>query len=31
MTAIHGFELIRETDGSGNEDKEPDALYLWTR
>jgi len=27
----HGFVLTRETDGSGNEEKEPDALYLWTR
>jgi GNAT superfamily N-acetyltransferase len=26
-----GFELIRETDGAQNEEKEPDALYLWTR
>jgi GNAT superfamily N-acetyltransferase len=26
-----GFALIRETDGAGNEEKEPDALYLWTR
>jgi GNAT superfamily N-acetyltransferase len=26
-----GFVLVRETDGSGNEEKEPDALYLWTR
>jgi len=25
-----GFALVRETDGSGNEEKEPDALYLWT-
>jgi hypothetical protein len=21
----------RETDGSGNQENEPDALYLWTR
>jgi GNAT superfamily N-acetyltransferase len=27
----HGFVLVRETDGSGNEEKEPDALYLWAR
>ena len=27
----HGFALVRETDGSDNEEKEPDALYLWTR
>jgi putative acetyltransferase len=26
-----GFVLQRETDGAGNEEKEPDALYLWTR
>ncbi len=26
-----GFALIRETDGSSNEEKEPDALYRWTR
>jgi GNAT superfamily N-acetyltransferase len=26
-----GFALMRETDGSDNEEKEPDALYLWTR
>jgi GNAT superfamily N-acetyltransferase len=26
-----GFALVRETDGAGNEEKEPDALYLWTR
>ena len=26
-----GFALVRETDGSGNEEREPDALYLWTR
>jgi GNAT superfamily N-acetyltransferase len=25
------FALVRETDGSRNEEKEPDALYLWTR
>lgn len=24
-----GFVLIRETDGSANDEKEPDALYLW--
>ena len=23
--------LVRETDGARNEEKEPDALYLWTR
>ena len=26
-----GFVLIEETDGAGNEEKEPDALYRWTR
>jgi GNAT superfamily N-acetyltransferase len=26
-----GFALLQETDGSRNEEKEPDALYLWTR
>jgi GNAT superfamily N-acetyltransferase len=26
-----GFVLVRETDGSDNEEREPDALYLWTR
>ena len=26
-----GFVLIRETDGAGNEEREPDALYLWER
>jgi ribosomal protein S18 acetylase RimI-like enzyme len=26
-----GFRLVEETDGAGNEEKEPDALYLWTR
>jgi GNAT superfamily N-acetyltransferase len=26
-----GFVLMRETDGSENEEKEPDALYLWIR
>jgi GNAT superfamily N-acetyltransferase len=25
------FALVRETDGADNEEKEPDALYLWTR
>ena len=25
------FALVKETDGAGNEEKEPDALYLWTR
>jgi GNAT superfamily N-acetyltransferase len=26
-----GFALVRETDGARNEEKEPDALYLWIR
>jgi putative acetyltransferase len=26
-----GFVLVKETDGSDNEEREPDALYLWTR
>jgi GNAT superfamily N-acetyltransferase len=26
-----GFALVTETDGARNEEKEPDALYLWTR
>jgi GNAT superfamily N-acetyltransferase len=26
-----GFVLVQETDGTRNEEKEPDALYLWTR
>jgi ribosomal protein S18 acetylase RimI-like enzyme len=26
-----GFRLIRETDGAGNEEREPDALYRWLR
>jgi GNAT superfamily N-acetyltransferase len=26
-----GFVLVEETDGSGNEEKEPDARYLWSR
>ena len=29
--AARGFALIRETDGSRNEENEPDALYRWTR
>jgi GNAT superfamily N-acetyltransferase len=26
-----GFTLVEETDGAGNEEKEPDARYLWMR
>ena len=25
----HGCRLVRETDGSGNEERTPDALYEW--
>ena len=25
----HGFELVRLTDGAGNMEQEPDALYRW--
>jgi putative acetyltransferase len=25
----HGFTLVKETDGSANDEKEPDALYCW--
>jgi hypothetical protein len=27
----HGFRLIEMTDGSGNEERTPDARYRWTR
>jgi putative acetyltransferase len=27
----HGFRLLETTDGSSNEEKEPDALYEWSR
>ena len=27
----NGFIAVRETDGSGNEEKEPDVLYRWKR
>ena len=27
----HGFTLVEETDGSANEEKEPDAMYRWQR
>lgn len=26
-----GFTLVEQTDGARNEEKEPDARYLWTR
>jgi len=29
--AQRGFRLVRETDGSANEEREPDALYRWLR
>jgi putative acetyltransferase len=25
----HGFVLVKETDGTRNEEKEPDAMYSW--
>jgi GNAT superfamily N-acetyltransferase len=28
---LNGFVALRETDGSGNEEKEPDVLYRWER
>jgi ribosomal protein S18 acetylase RimI-like enzyme len=27
----HGFRLVHAGDGSGNEEREPDALYRWCR
>jgi len=27
----HGFRIERETDGSGNEERQPDVLYVWRR
>ena len=27
----HGFVMVDETDGSGNDEQEPDVLYRWTR
>ena len=27
----NGFVAVRETDGSGNEEREPDVLYRWLR
>jgi len=26
----HGFVVVRQTDGSGNEERTPDALYAWS-
>ncbi|MGY8685651.1 GNAT family N-acetyltransferase [Bradyrhizobium sp. UFLA05-153] len=28
---FRGFELVEETDGTRNEEKEPDARYVWRR
>jgi GNAT superfamily N-acetyltransferase len=28
---VHGFAVVTETDGSGNEEKEPDMLLSWRR
>ena len=28
---LNGFVALRETDGSDNEEKEPDVLYRWAR
>jgi len=28
---LNGFAAVRETDGSSNEEKEPDVLYRWQR
>ena len=27
----HGFRIEQETDGTNNEERQPDILYLWTR
>ncbi len=27
----HGFLIEQETDGAGNEERQPDVLYRWTR
>lgn len=27
----HGFKIIKETDGSDNEEKEPDWLFVWNQ
>lgn len=27
----HGFHVERETDGAGNEEKQPDVLYVWKK
>jgi putative acetyltransferase len=28
---VRGFVPVRQTNGAANEEKEPDALYLWSR
>ena len=27
----HGFQIERESDGAGNEERQPDILYCWSR
>jgi ribosomal protein S18 acetylase RimI-like enzyme len=27
----HGFLIVEATDGANNEEKEPDARYVWVR
>lgn len=27
----HGFRIEKETDGTGNEERQPDVLYFWSR
>lgn len=27
----HGFRIEKETDGAGNEERQPDLLYFWSR
>jgi putative acetyltransferase len=29
--AKHGFKVVEKTDGSGNEEREPDVLLRWTK
>ena len=31
FSEARGFALVEETDGARNEEKEPDARYIWTR
>ena len=28
---VHDLRDVQQTDGAQNEEKEPDAFYLWTR